>query len=131
MILFMIIGGLGSTMNLWANSWSDVRLSMNDVYMISIMTSIMILLMSLNDKYFKGVMISAIVLLLSIVAVRYQFLITESQFIRGMIPHHSMAILMVNRLREKPHSKELVSLLDSIITTQQQEIEFMKKIESQ
>jgi uncharacterized protein (DUF305 family) len=41
-----------------------------------------------------------------------------------MIPHHSMAILMSKRLKEKPHT--IQHLLDQIIDTQKKEIVLMK-----
>ncbi len=57
-------------------------------------------------------------------AIRGQWFIDENEYLRGMIPHHSMAIMMSKRLKEKPNN--IQPLLDSIISTQTKEIAFMK-----
>jgi uncharacterized protein (DUF305 family) len=52
-------------------------------------------------------------------------MVSNKQYILGMIPHHSMAILMSKQLlqNQPPLLKEFVS---NIITTQEREIEYMK-----
>jgi uncharacterized protein (DUF305 family) len=55
---------------------------------------------------------------------RTQLFVTEIQFLRGMIPHHSMAVMMSRRLEKKPNSVQ--HLLDQIIQTQEKEIIIMK-----
>ena len=56
--------------------------------------------------------------------IRTQLFVTEVQFLRGMIPHHSMAVMMSKRLEKKPNS--IQHLLDQIIQTQEKEIIIMK-----
>ena len=56
--------------------------------------------------------------------IRKQWFINEIQYLKGMIPHHSMAIMMSKRLEKKPNS--IQHLLDQIIQTQQKEIIIMK-----
>ena len=38
MILIMILAGALSTMNMWVVSWEHIQFSLNDVYMIALMT---------------------------------------------------------------------------------------------
>ena len=38
MFFIMILSGLFSTMNVWADKYDDMRLSINDAYMILLMT---------------------------------------------------------------------------------------------
>lgn len=39
MTLSMVLAGFMSTMNTWSPNWEDVYFSLNDVYMVGIMTS--------------------------------------------------------------------------------------------
>lgn len=129
MAMFMVISGLTSTMNTWVNRLDDIRFSLNDAYMILLMTSVMLLLMSIHDAYIPGILVSGIGSVAVFLAIRYQLFITESQFIQGMIPHHSMAIHMASALHNKGHSKKLLPLVLNIKETQQQEIDFMKGLQ--
>ncbi len=124
MLVIMIISGLLSTMNLYVDKISDIRLSLNDLYMTLVMTSWMFLFMGIYNQDLDIIIYSIISLLGSIWAIRSQFLISKNQYFQGMIPHHSMAIHMSKKLLEKDISKK--SFLDNIINKQNTEIEFMK-----
>ena len=124
MLVIMIISGLLSTMNLYVDKLSDIRLSLNDLYMTLVMTSWMFLFMGIYNQDLDIIIYSIISLLASIWAIRSQFLISKNQYLQGMIPHHSMAIHMSKKLLEKDIS--IKSFLDNIINTQNTEIEFMK-----
>ena len=64
--------------------------------------------------------------------IRNQIFIDEREYIDGMIPHHSMAVLMSKKLLEKnvngeiKLSKNIKTLSNHIINRQDYEIEFMK-----
>lgn len=124
MILCMFFAGYASTMNNWIDKWDDFRFSLNDFYMVSLMIGWMFFFMGLFSfnlyKLFGGLFI----IILFFGCIRYQFLVTEIQYLRGMIPHHSMAIMMSKRLQEQPNS--ISHLLDQIIQNQQKEIIIMK-----
>ena len=120
----MLISGALSTMNMWANSLSDIYLSVNDVYMILLMTGWMFFFMGVYYKELNVFLFGAGLTAVSFAAIRYQLFVTENQFLRGMIPHHSMAILMSKKLLEKPNS--ISEFAKGIIETQLQEIQFMK-----
>ena len=47
MILCMVLAGYASTMNVWIDNIDDFRFSINDFYMVGLMTSWMIFFMGL------------------------------------------------------------------------------------
>jgi uncharacterized protein (DUF305 family) len=55
--------------------------------------------------------------------IRWQAAITDEQFLRSMIPHHSGAILMCERAQLR--NAELRELCDAIIESQREEINLM------
>jgi uncharacterized protein (DUF305 family) len=66
-----------------------------------------------------------ILVVIFFVLIRKQAFITEIQFLKGMIPHHSMAVLMSKRLEKKPNT--IQPLLEEIIKNQEKEIIIMKQ----
>ena len=93
MIIMSILAGFLSTMNVWANSRSHVRFHLNDVYMVALMTSWMVLFDSLYHNNSVFIAIGLVSALTFLYLIRNQVFINKSQFLNGMIPHHSMAIL--------------------------------------
>jgi hypothetical protein len=124
MAIIMLFAGLLSTMNVWANSVSDIRLSLNDFYMIFLMIGWMLLFMSVYNKDYKVSVISVVIVSFSLFAIRKQLFINERQFLLGMIPHHSMAVHMSKKIKNE--NNDIKELLDNIIESQNKEIEFMK-----
>ena len=122
MFVIMIIAGLLSTMNVWVDKYQDIRYSMNDVYMILLMAGWMLFFMGLFNKDSVPCLIGLIIAIISILCIRNQFLINESQYKMGMIPHHSMAIHMSKKLLEKKNN-----IKPFLQNTQENEIDFMKK----
>ena len=135
MFIIMIISGLLSTMNIWADKASDIRFSINDLYMVLLMSGWMFLFMGL---YYRQLNIGAIglcIVFIIIWCIRTQFMVTKQQYLLGMIPHHSMAILMSKQLLKKEEEKEKEEkeentdfeiFLEKIIDTQENEIMYMK-----
>jgi hypothetical protein len=121
----MILSGLLSTMNVYADKLDDIRWSLNDIYMTTLMTGWMITFMSIYYKDMKPFIIGSCIVIFSFYAIRSQLFISQDQYLLGMIPHHSMAILMSKRLLTKDNSITL--FLNKIITTQTKEIEYMKQ----
>jgi len=124
MFFIMILSGALSTMNMWVDKWDDVRFSLNDVYMILLMTGWMFLFMGLFFKERTPFIVGAILVIGNIWCIRSQFLINENQYKLGMIPHHSMAIHMSKKLLEKKN--DMQPFLKNLIVTQKNEIVFMK-----
>jgi hypothetical protein len=124
MIICSVIAGYGSTMNMWVDKWEDVSFSINDFYMVGLMTGLMFFFMGLFTLRFAKCIFGLIFVILFFILIRTQAFVTEIQYLKGMIPHHSMAILMSKRLEKKPNS--IQHLLDQIIQTQQKEIIIMR-----
>jgi len=47
MFIIMILSGALSTMNMWVDKYDDIRFSLNDVYMIGLMTGWMFFFMGI------------------------------------------------------------------------------------
>lgn len=124
MFIIMIISGLLSTMNVWANSINDIRFSINDIYMTLLMTGWMFLFMGAINREYNVLYFGLALVIVNFICIRTQFLVTQNQYLLGMIPHHSMAIHMSKKLIEKDN--KITTFLQSIIRTQANEIEFMK-----
>ena len=125
MFFIMIFAGLLSTMNVWVDKYDDIRFSMNDIYMTLLMTGWMFLFMGIIYKELIVFIIGITLVIVNIWCIRSQFLITETQYKLGMIPHHSMAIHMSKKLLEKKNN--IKPFLKNIINTQEDEILFLKK----
>ena len=124
MLIIGIISGLLSTMNVWADKLDDIRISINDIYMSTLMTGWMFLFYGLYHKMTSQIYLGATMVMISFICIRSQFLVNKDNFINGMIPHHSMAIFMSKKLKDK--NKDMTKFLDGIINMQEREINQMK-----
>ena len=125
MFCIMILSGLLSTMNVYADKLDDIRWSLNDIYMTTLMTGWMLTFMSIYYKDVTPFIVGSGIVIFSFYAIRTQLFISQDQYLLGMIPHHSMAILMSKRLLTKDNS--ITPFLNKIITTQIKELEYMKQ----
>jgi hypothetical protein len=121
----MILSGLLSTMNMWVDTYEDIRFSLNDVYMILLMTGWMFLFMGIYYKEINPFVTGFLLVTINLWCIRNQFMISSEQYALGMIPHHSMAIHMSKALLKK--QTDLNEFATSIIEGQRKEIDFMKK----
>jgi membrane-bound ClpP family serine protease len=114
-------------MYIWSDKIDDIRISFNDVYMIILMTGWMLLFMNIF-KIGNSAILGIILIILGLFFIRSQTGITEKQYYRGMIPHHSMAIHMTKKLLQNNQNidKDKISFLKNIISTQEKEIKQMK-----
>ena len=128
MFIISFLSGLLSTMNIWVDKISDVKLSLNDIYMSLLMTGWMFLFEGLYHLNKINMVFGAILVLLSFISIRKQLFIDQRQYMLGMIPHHSMAILMSQKLKKKGivEDNDVNNLLNNIINSQKSEISFMK-----
>ena len=94
MFIIMFLSGLLSTMNVWVDKLDDIRFSINDLYMIFLMTGWMFFFMGFqhNDDQIKLYGLSLVII--NIYCIRNQVFVSENQYKLGMIPHHSMAVHM-------------------------------------
>ena len=117
---------------MWVVSKNHMRFHLNDAYMIILMTAWMILFESLyhynHEPTFVIPVLAVIVIIVVMYMIRKQIWINDQQFIAGMIPHHSMAILMAERIKEKSENPQIINLANNIIKTQNLEIALMEKM---
>jgi len=125
MFVIMVLSGLLSTMNVWVDKIDDIRFSMNDAYMTLLMTGWMFLFMGVIYQEMVVGFIGLSLIIFNIWCIRSQFLITETQYKLGMIPHHSMAVHMSKKLLEK--ETNMGPFVKNIIKTQEDEISILKK----
>ena len=124
MFFIMILSGLLSTMNIWVDKVDDIRFSVNDAYMILLMTGWMFLFMGLLYREISVFFVGLSLVLVNIWCIRTQFLVSERQYKLGMIPHHSMAVHMSKKLLEK--NNNISSFVQDIIENQEEEIRILK-----
>lgn len=125
MVICMFFAGYASTMNNWIDNWDDFRFSLNDFYMVGLMTGWMLFFMGLFTLQLGKTLWGLLCVIIFFALIRTQVFVNEIQYLKGMIPHHSMAILMSKKLEKKPNS--IQHLLDQIIQTQRKEIIIMKQ----
>lgn len=114
-----------------ADKIADVYPSWNQAYMAALMTAPMVVIEMLlmramyPRQVLNGVIAAASLVLLvtSWFAIRYQWGIGDTQFLRSMVPHHSGAILMCREARLT--DPEIKSLCAGIMDGQQREIDQM------
>lgn len=116
------------------NAFEDIYPSFNQFYMAGLMAAPMVLievvLMSAMYKNKKlNAVIAAVSILIGVVSflgIRQQTAISDEQFLKSMIPHHSGAILMCREANIT--DPEIKILCQTIIEGQQQEIDQMRAI---
>ncbi|SHK50333.1 DUF305 domain-containing protein [Epilithonimonas mollis] len=116
------------------NSINDYYTSLTRIYMALIMVSPMAILMIVmmgkmytNKKYNNIIIVvSALVFIITLTGIRKQIPIGDEQYLKAMIPHHSSAIMTSRNADIK--DPEVRKLADSIILSQQREIDEMNRI---
>lgn len=126
-IMYLVMFSMIATLN-------HFYFNLNNVYMTLMMVAPMTILMLVmmrsmyQDKRLNLIIGGAAVLVfaLSFYAMRTQAAIGDKELIRGMIPHHSGAILMCGKARLT--DPELIALCDDIVSAQEREISQMQTI---
>ncbi|QNF31406.1 DUF305 domain-containing protein (plasmid) [Adhaeribacter swui] len=121
-----------TVMFLNVDQFDHIYLSYTRFYMSLLMVSPMALLMILlmkqmysNQKINLIIMVGSIItFVFALTALRSQAFISDVQYMKAMIPHHSSAIMVSNNANIK--NPEVRKLADSIIKSQEQEIALMK-----
>jgi uncharacterized protein (DUF305 family) len=116
------------------NTLGDVYNSLNQVYMAGLMTAPMVVIeMLLMAGMYKNKKLNLLLIAGSCVAgigffllIRQQTAISDRQFLRSMIPHHSGAILMCDEASLQ--DQRIRDLCKTIVTGQQQEIDQMRSM---
>lgn len=124
MFCIMILSGFLTTMNMWCSTWDDIRFSLNDVYMTLLMTGWMFVFMGIYYRTWSVFLFGSSLTIFIFWCIRTQFMITQEQYLLGMIPHHSMAVHMSNKLLEKKNN--IRQFLENVVVKQNEEIIYMK-----
>lgn len=125
---FLAMYGLMYSM---VDSFANVYMSFNQVYMAALMAAPMVAIeLVVMRAMYKDSRMNAVILGASVllgvgmfVLIRQQTAIGDQQFLRSMIPHHSGAILMCREAALQ--DQELKNLCQEIISSQQREIDQM------
>tara|TARA_Y100000389_G_scaffold133180_1_gene130669 strand:+ start:336 stop:779 length:444 start_codon:yes stop_codon:yes gene_type:complete len=136
MFIVMVILGMGfNPMNILAYRFSDLYISLTLFYGGLLMASNMIWgheivhyfsTGHINLKTFGiGVLLS---LLVSQLLLRSQFLVSDEQWLKRMISHHSTALTTSNIIYNRTENPEIKKLSKEIIDTQEKEIKLMKSL---
>ncbi len=107
------------------DSLQDYYIGLNQMYGAVFMSAAMILF---GGHTSDPLILTAMFLLCvaCIIGIRYQIGVSDTQYLRDMIPHHSMAVLTSKKQVEyKGRSRDLAS---SILDTQIREIALMKSM---
>ena len=113
------------------DSFANVYMSFNQVYMAALMTAPMVVIeLIVMRMMYKDARLNALIMLASVVVggamfffIRQQAAIGDRQFLRSMIPHHAGAILMCREA--SLDDPELKVLCQGIVSSQQREIDQM------
>lgn len=116
------------------NTIGNVFNNFNQFYMAGMMTAPMVVFeLLLMGSMYPDKRLNVVILLVSLITlvgfflfIRQQTAIGDNQFLRAMIPHHSGAILMCEQ--SSLQDPEIQALCDSIVLSQQGEIDQMKAI---
>ncbi|MBN2115245.1 MAG: DUF305 domain-containing protein [Anaerolineales bacterium] len=116
------------------NTIGNVYNNFNQFYMAGLMTAPMVIFeLLLMKSMYPDKRLNLVILAVSLIAlagfflfIRQQTAITDKQFLRSMIPHHSGAILMCEE--SSIQDPEIRVLCDSIVQNQQEEIDQMEAI---
>ena len=114
------------------NVTANVYMSFNQVYMALLMTAAMVIIeLAVMKSMYESRSRNAVILLGAVAAllgswvfIRRQVAISDSQFLRSMIPHHAGAILMCEQASIR--AADIRDLCAGIVTSQQAEIAEMK-----
>lgn len=135
---FMMIGSFLIQMlvmsRIMTNSPTNITFSVGKFYMSVIMALLMglleVLMYDIHMRiislyYYAGLFF---MLCLCIYLYRNQMYIEDKDYLEEMIEHHSMAILTSNEILQKTKSERVKKLAETILTTQEKEIEYMKHL---
>jgi len=117
-----------------SNSVENITNSLGKIYLSIIMGLYMIVLeIMMHDHQYsvfsmKYYIIIGCLLGFFIYLYRVQKYITDKEYLKEMIEHHSMALLTSEEILQNTHSERVKKLAENIISTQEKEIEYMRKL---
>jgi len=131
----LVIGIYFNGMNVLAYRFNDLYFSSKTlIYSALLMASNMCILETLMFYSHSGTLSLKLLMLfltLSIALVamlRTQFLVSDDDWLKRMISHHSTALTTSHRIQERTDNEEIKKLATEIIETQEREIKLMKSL---
>lgn len=121
-------------MYIMVDSYSNIYINLNQLYMAGVMTAPMVLIELLfmrsmySNKNLNFILIACacVTFMLLVLFIRRQTGINDKEFLKSMIPHHAAAILMCKQAHLQ--NSRIQKICDEIIVNQQSEINLMKEI---
>jgi len=116
------------------NSYKNITFSVGKFYMSVIMALLMGLLEVLMfDIHMRIISLYYYLILFFMLSIfiylyRNQIYIEDKDYLTEMIEHHSMAVLTSEEILQKTQSERVKKLAQSILTTQEKEIEYMRQL---
>jgi hypothetical protein len=124
-------------LHLWAmptmmlDSWSDQQISLNQIYVAVAMSLAMVLVEGfMHPLPSWGWAVAGVGIVVCYKAARGQWWIGNRQWVRDMIPHHSMAVHTSKAILRKTTAPHIKSLASSILEAQTTEIHRMRMIQT-
>jgi uncharacterized protein (DUF305 family) len=114
------------------NTIGDFTNSVGKAYMAVIMALNMVALeVMMHDRQYSVISTKTYCIVFGLLAVfiylyRKQVGIRDKEYLKGMIEHHSMALLTSKRILEKSDDYNVAKLAKNIIEKQEEEIQFMR-----
>jgi hypothetical protein len=137
-IFFMVIGSFiweyYAMSFIMSNNIDNIQNSLGKIYNASIMAIFMgILEVFMNDFMMKTIhwdyyLPLLLVLFILIGLYRWQIGITDKEYLKEMIEHHSMALLTSEELLQKSSNYQVRKFASNIINNQEDEIKEMKNL---
>lgn len=131
----LIIGIYFNAMNVLAYRFDDLYFSSRTlIYSALLMASnmcILEILMFYNHSGILNLKLLGLFILLSILFVfilRSQFLVSDDDWLKRMISHHSTALTTSHKIRERTKNIKVKKLAEEIIETQEREIKHMRSL---
>ena len=118
--------------SIMSNNIENITNSLGKVYLSVIMGLYMIVLeIMMHDHHYsvfsmKYYILFGCLLAFFIYLYKTQKYITDKEYLKEMIEHHSMALLTSNKILEKTDDYNVSKLAKNIIRTQEDEIRYMK-----
>ena len=132
-IVMILVGMAFNPMNVLAYRFSDLYLSTTLFYGGMLMASNMMwaheIVHYISMGHFNiNVFITGIVLsiMVSILLLREQYMVSDKEWLKRMISHHSTALTTSHKIKERTKDNKIKRLAEEIIETQEKEIKIMK-----
>ena len=116
------------------NSYKNITFSVGKFYMSVIMALLMGLLeVFMFDMHMRIISLYYYLILFFMLSIfiylyRNQIYIEDKDYLQEMIEHHSMAVLTSDEILQKTQSERIKKLAETILTTQEKEIEYMRQL---